>query len=69
MDWEWSTKVVVRKEGNFTAAGFEMVDEIQIFNGSENILIMGQTYTRRFQCSFELSSYPFDMQVYILFHP
>ena len=62
--WEWSTKVVVKREGNFTYGGLEMVDETQIFKGSENILIMGQTYTHRFQCSYELSNYPFDTQVF-----
>ena len=61
--WEWKTKVVVRREGNFTAGGLEMVDEVEIFSGSENILIMSQTYTHRFQCSYELSKYPFDTQV------
>ena len=60
---EWATKVVVRREGNSTAGGLEMVDETQIFDGSENILIMSQTYTHRFQCQYEISSYPFDTQV------
>ena len=60
---EWKTKVVVRREGNSSAGGLEMVDETDIFSGSENTLIMSQTYTHRFQCSYELSHYPFDSQV------
>ena len=61
---EWITKAFVRREGNFSAAGPEMVDETQIFGGSENTLIMSQTYTHRFQCPYELSNYPFDTQVH-----
>ena len=60
---EWNTKVVVRREGKSSAAGLEMVDETEIFSGSENTVIMSQTYTHRFQCAYELSHYPFDTQV------
>ena len=60
---EWLTKVLVKREGNSSAAGLDMVDESQIFNGSENRLIMSQTYTHKYQCSYELSYYPFDTQV------
>ena len=60
---EWQTKVVVKREGNSSAGGLEMVDETEIFSGSENTLIMSQTYTHRFQCAYELSNYPFDTQV------
>ena len=48
--WEWSTLVFVVREGNFTKSGLEDVDETEIFEGSENTLIMIQTYTREFQC-------------------
>ena len=61
--WEWETRVVVDREGNFSRSGFEMVDEIEIFKGAENSLIMSQTYTREFQCSYDFSMYPFDTQV------
>ena len=60
---EWKTRIVVKREGNSSAGGLEMVDETEIFRGSENTLIMSQTYTHRFQCSYELSHYPFDTQV------
>ena len=60
---EWKTKVVVKREGNSSAGGPHMVDETEIFSGSENTLIMSQTYTHRLQCSYELSHYPFDTQV------
>ena len=61
--FEWDTRVFIKKEGNSTPSGLETVDETEIFTGSENSLVMSQTYTRTFQCQFELSNYPFDTQV------
>ena len=43
--------------------GSEWLDETEIFNGSENSLVMVQSYTHEFQCSFKLQHYPFDTQV------
>ena len=40
------------------------VDEREIFKGSENHLTMRQTYTHKFQCQYQLMTYPFDEQVY-----
>ena len=61
---EWKTKVIVRKEvKNGTMSGLESVDETEIFSGSENSLVMNQTYTHTFQCNYKLSYYPFDTQV------
>ena len=61
-DWEWSTRVSVVREGNFTRLD-EAVDETEIFEGAENTLTMGQTYTWEFQCHYMLQKYPFDTQV------
>ena len=38
------------------------MDEKEIFKGSENRLIMRQTYTHEFQCVYNLHNYPFDKQ-------
>ena len=63
--WEWKTIVVVRREEeNGTMSGPESVDETEVFSGSENSLVMNQTYTHTFQCNYELSHYPFDTQVH-----
>ena len=62
-EWEWSTDVDVKKEGNFTRSGFEVLDEIYLFKGEENGLIMTQSYTHEFQCEYKLQRYPFDTQV------
>ena len=61
--WEWSTSVLVEKEGNFSRSDLSSVDETEIFKGGENSLIMGQTYTHEFQCVYNLRYYPFDTQV------
>ena len=62
-NWEWSTRVSVVREGNFTRSGIEEVDEAEVFEGSENTLMMTQTYTREFQCKYLLQKYPFDTKV------
>ena len=61
--WEWSTSVLVMREGNFTRSGLDEVDEIEIYRGDENTLTMQQTYTHEFQCVYQLMKYPFDTQV------
>ena len=63
VSWEWTTRVVVNREDSFTRGGLEMVDETEIFEGNENSLLMSQTYTREFQCSYKLTRYPFDTQM------
>ena len=62
-DWEWSTYVSVKREGNYTLSGYDLVDETEIFKGEDNTLIMTQSYTHQFQCLFRLERYPFDTQV------
>ena len=58
----WETTIAITKEGNLTRAGFEEVDEAEIFQGGENGLTMQQTYTHNFQCEYMLHRYPFDTQ-------
>ena len=63
--WEWKTRVLVRREGNFTRNPTQDIDEAEVFKGAENTLEMEQTYTHAFQCVFKLAKYPFDTQVYV----
>ena len=63
---EWETRVLVAREGNFTRSQLDVVDELEIFKGVENSLIMSQTYTHEFQCVYDFPMYPFDTQVSIL---
>jgi hypothetical protein len=60
---EWTTTVFVKRLGQLTRSGLEEVDESEVFKGTENPLLMEQTYTKTFQCQYELSHYPFDTQV------
>ena len=70
MDWEWSTSVSVLREGNFTRSDLTVLDEIEIFKGEENSLVMEQAYTLEFQCVYQLDKYPFDTQVTVIYvHP
>ena len=62
-NWEWSTNVLVKREGKFQRSGYEVLDEIEIFKGDENSLSMVQSYTHEFQCVYQLENYPFDTQV------
>ena len=56
------TTITVFREGNFSRSGFEVAEEIEIFLGAENRLMMSQTYTKNFQCEYKLHRYPFDIQ-------
>ena len=57
------TAIVVTREGNFTRSEDDFVDETEIFEGKDNQLAMYQTYTKSFQCLYNLQKYPFDTQV------
>ena len=62
MQDEWSTQVKVRREGNLIRGGLEIVDEVEIFQGDQNPLVMTQVYTKTFQCQYDFQLYPFDTQ-------
>ena len=63
MQWEWTTDVWVKREGDFVRSEPTVLDEIEIFEGEENSLVMTQSYTHQFQCVYQLERYPFDTQV------
>ena len=62
-NWEWKTRVSVKREGNGEASEPHMLHESEIFKGKENKLVMVQSYTHKFQCTYQLEKYPFDIQV------
>ena len=65
---EWKTNIIVnREEESGTIRGLDFVDETEFFHGSQNSLVMNQSYTHIFQCNYELANYPFDTQVNISF--
>ena len=53
----------ITREGNFTRAGLEYVDEVELFEGSENKITLTQVYSKRFHCTYLLHDFPFDTQV------
>ena len=57
------SRLKIRREGNFSRSGVAVVDEIEIFEGSENPLILMQAYTKVFKCEYHLATFPFDTQV------
>ena len=61
------TTIVVTRKGNFTVIddfidAFSVIDETEIFEGRDNPIALYQTYTKRFQCKYNLQRYPFDTQ-------
>ena len=63
VEWEWTTDVWAKREGSSVRSEFAVLDETEIFEGEENSLVMAQSYTREFQCVYQLERYPFDTQV------
>ena len=57
------TTIVVNRQGNFTRSDNKIIEEIEVFEGKENRLLMYQSYTKSFQCLYKLQKYPFDKQV------
>ena len=56
-------KLKVRRAGNFTRSLFDVVEEIEIFEGKQNPIEMIQSYTKVFKCKYNLEVFPFDTQV------
>ena len=58
------SRVFVIRESEFQRSGIEFADEIEIFSGASNKLSIGQTYSKRFHCTYLLHYFPFDTQVH-----
>ena len=63
LDGVTKTTIVVTRAGDPARSGVDVVDEIEIFEGVENELTMSQTYSKQFQCKYQLHRFPFDIQV------
>ena len=66
VEWEWTTSVWVKREEENPISSHDVpsqLDEIELFQGRENSLVMVQSYTHEFQCVYQLEDYPFDTQV------
>ena len=47
-------EVTITKEGNFTAADLDVLEEVNIFEGRENSITFQQVYSKTFKCEYEL---------------
>ena len=57
------TEVTITREGNFTESSHHVMEEINIFEGHNNIITFQQVYSKSFKCVYQLQLYPFDTQV------
>ena len=57
------SKLKIKRMGNFSRSSLDILDEVEIFQGSENPMSMTQSYTKPFKCKYELRYFPFDTQV------
>ena len=48
------TEVTVSMEGNYTEAGLDVLEEVNIFEGKENRITFQQVYSKTFKCEYEL---------------
>ena len=54
--------LIVRKEGSGTPSSLKNEIKSEIFKGEENPFFYSRTYSIKFECDFQLQSYPFDTQ-------
>ena len=54
--------LAVQRNGTAYTSPLEDIQNDHIYFGSENVLVLSQTYTTSFTCKFDMGSYPFDVQ-------
>ena len=57
------TEITLTREGEYIRSKDDVVEEINIFDGSSNRITFEQVYTKTFKCVYKLHIYPFDRQV------
>lgn len=55
-------KMTISREGDLELSDETVVDEIDIFKGSENKITFDRVFTKTLQCIYKLQLYPFDTQ-------
>ena len=56
------TNIMVKKQGSFELSSITELENIQVYSGSENPLILSQFYNMRFLCNYEMQWVPFNIQ-------
>ena len=60
--------IYVIRRGSFVRSAMDVVDEIEILTGHENLLTVIQTYSKEFKCTYLVHWFPFDTQVSSFMH-
>ena len=55
--------VFILFQSKFILVLADIIIEIEIFNGGQNIITMSQTHSKKFHCTYLLHYYPFDTQI------
>ena len=63
----YKANLKINRLGNFSRSGLDILEEIELFQGSENPIVMVQSYTKGFKCTYNLRAFPFDTQVSLTF--
>ena len=56
------TQIMVKKLGGFELSTISELENIQLYSGSDNPLILSQFYNIRFLCNYEMHWVPFNIQ-------
>ena len=57
-----NTLAIITQEGNGTIIGKETNEDILVFRGSENSILLSRVYSIQFDCEYNMAWYPFDIQ-------
>ena len=52
----------IKREGNGSIIEKESSEDIEVFAGSENTIMMSRVYSIQFYCEYNMRWYPFDLQ-------
>ena len=65
-----ATKATISRQGKFTKSAQRFLDNIYIFEGSENPIQNQRIYEIEWICNYQIQWYPFDTQrCYMVFSP
>ena len=57
-----NTFASIRQEGNGSMIEKESNEDILVFQGSENSILLSRVYSTQFYCEYDMAWYPFDIQ-------
>ena len=57
-----NTFASIRQEGNGSMIEKETNEDIMVFQGSENSILLSRVYSIKFYCEYNMAWYPFDIQ-------